>query len=172
MSDQPGFYATIQQVFDYFDPPELVALCATKGEGTIAEGNAALTLCRGMAHVEVTSNLATIYGEAGLGGIPTETPGKISMLLVTAECAYIKFFLYNRKPALAAKIQGDGKFLEALWTFAEGRMDRIKDSVQEIAVNDNPPAEPPANVGGVTYDRGPPLASRSCPGKRANYGDF
>jgi hypothetical protein len=162
-------YATIEQVRAEFPRQTLLSLFQHENEGAIADANPSLLLCWGKAHSEVTSNLQPIYGQ---GGLPSEQPASVSMLLVDAELAYLRFFAYSRKPELAAKI-GEN-YLKDLWKFAEGRMDRIKAAVQEIAVNDSPPPDSPANVGGVTFDRGPKMSVDSCnnPSGRSNTGDY
>ena len=160
-------YATDEDVHAEFTPQTLAALCGDDGNLVIAAANPALLRARRNAHAEVTSNLTPIYGD---GGMPQEQPGHVSELLKVAELAYVRFFLYQRKPELAAKIAE--KYLEQCWKFAETRMDRVKSAIQEIAPNDAPPPEKPANVGGFTLDNGPKLTGDDGTGGPANYGDY
>ena len=160
-------YASVEDVFDAIPPATLSALVADDGNLKVAAGNPALIRCRKNAHAEVTSNLAPIYGNEGM---PDELPGNVSEMLKATELAYLKFFLYDRKPELAAKISET--YLKDLWKFAQDRMDRLKAAVQEIAPSDNPPPEKPANVGGASVDRGPRLQGDDRDGKRYNFGDY
>lgn len=160
-------YATFDDVTAEFTPQTLAGLCADDGNLVIAAGNPALVRARKNAHAEVTSNLSPVYGGEQM---PAEQPGMVSELLKTAELAYLRFFLYSRKPELAAKI-GE-KYLEQLWKFAETRMDRVKSAIQEIAPSDNPPPQPPANVGGSTVDKGPKMSGNDGTGGPMNFGDY
>lgn len=160
-------YSTFDDVTAEFTPTTLGQLCGDDGNLVIAAGNPALVRARKNAHAEITSNLAPVYGA---GGMPQVQPGHVSELLKTAELAYVRYFLYARKPEMAAKI-GE-KYLEQLWKFAETRADRIKSAIQEISPNDNPPPEPPANVGGFTKDKGPKLSGDDGTGGPMNMGDY
>ncbi len=156
-----GYYVTVDQVRGELSPADMIELFDDENAGEVASANPSLQLAMRKAHAEMTSELATIYVNPPpeLAAPPSTSPepapvGEVPDLFVVGELAYVRFFAFQRKPAYAVKVGGE-KYLESLWTFAQKRMDRIKDSLQTVAASDSPPSPTPSNVGGITVRHGP-----------------
>lgn len=109
------------------------------GDGTVAEGGAAVTLVLERAHEEVLSHLPNLYAT-----IPSDSP--IITLLKSCELDFAYTLALERRPELV-KSMGE-EAVRAPWNRALKRMDRIRESIQRITANHPGSATGPANIGG------------------------
>lgn len=158
-------YVDDEDVRSIFPRGTMLELFGEDGDREIAASNRALVRCIRSAHAELTSNLEPEF-DAQIAELPNKFA--LSELLKLAELEYVRYFAYQRRPGLAAKI-GES-YLKDLEAAARKRVDRVKDALQRIPKNDNPP-EKPANVGCITVSDPQRVVINGTDGSR-NSGDF
>jgi hypothetical protein len=113
---------------------------------------------------EVASYLPTLWPD-----MPPQLPATASALLMGAQLDYARVLSYRRHPEYIKTYDaGPGGKMEELF---RAKMLRIQSSIQQIAPEDAPALEDPANVGGSFADDGKRMICTE-PDGTDNMGDF